>query len=205
MSSLTILALGNSLTAGFGVTAKQAYPALLEQKLMAAGYACRVINAGINGETSGGALSRINWALTLEPDIVILETGINDHLLGIDPARTAGNIRRMVRIFKENGLTLILAGMCPVQTFGRGDTAAFARLYPAIAEQEAAILIPFFLEGVAGKTLGNSVLSQADSVHPTAAGYKIVVETVYPYVIEAIERLNTAPGSGLFSSGATHF
>ncbi len=192
MSSLTILALGNSLTAGFGVTAKQAYPALLEQKLMAAGYDCRVINAGINGETSSGALSRINWTLTLEADIVILETGLNDHLLGIDPALIAGNIRRLVRIFKENGLTVILAGMCPGRAFGRGDTAAFARLYPALAEEKAAILIPFFLEGVAGQPASNSILSQADGVHPTAAGYKIVVETVYPYVIEAINRLQTA-------------
>ncbi len=187
MNNLTILALGNSLTAGFMVAARQAYPALLERKLMAAGYACRVINAGINGETSGGALSRINWTLTLEPDIVILETGLNDHLLGLDLALTAGNIRRMVRIFKDNGVTVILAGMHPIRTFGE-KAAAFARLYPAIAEEEAVSLIPFFLEGVTD----NFVLTQMDGVHPTAAGYKIVVETVYPYVIEAIKRLKTA-------------
>ncbi|MCP4623271.1 MAG: arylesterase, partial [bacterium] len=112
--------------------------------------------------------------------------------LGLAPALIAENIRRLARIFKENGLTLILAGMCPDRAFGRDDTAAFARLYPAIAEEEAAILIPIFLEGVSGKPPGNSILSQADGVHPTAAGYKIVVETVYPYVIEAINRLQTA-------------
>ena len=184
MSTLTILALGNSLTAGFMVTSRQAYPALLEQKLIAAGYVCRVINAGINGETSGGALSRINRTLTLAPDIVILETGINDHLMGLDPTLTAKNIRRMVQICRKNGVTVILAGMRPAPAFG-GDEAAFIRLYPTIAEEEAVILIPSFLEGVAG----NSVLTQADGVHPTAAGYKVVAETVYPYVLEAIEQL----------------
>ena len=184
MSTLTILALGNSLTAGFMVASRQAYPALLEQKLIAAGYVCRVINAGINGETSGGALSRISRTLTLAPDIVILETGINDHLMGLDPTLTAKNIRRMVQICRENGVTVILAGMRPAPAFG-GDEAAFTRLYPTIAEEEAVILIPSFLEGVAG----NSVLTQADGVHPTAAGYKVVAETVYPYVLEAIEQL----------------
>jgi len=137
MSSLIILALGNSLTAGFGVRAEQAYPALLEQKLVAAGYACRVINAGINGETSSGALSRVSRTLTLEPDIAILEIGLNDHLLSFDPALTASNIRRIVQIFKENGVTVILAGMPPIRTFGGEDITAFARLYPAIAKEEA--------------------------------------------------------------------
>jgi len=190
MSNLTILALGNSLTAGFMVATRQAYPVLLEQKLIAARYACRVINAGINGEISGRALSRISRALTLEPDIVILETGLNDHFLGLDPALTATNIRRMVRICQENGVTVILAGMRPVPAFGGDETATFARLYQAIAEEEAVILIPSFLEGVVGKPTGNSVLTQADGVHPTAAGYKVVVETVYPYVLEAINQLS---------------
>jgi acyl-CoA thioesterase-1 len=189
MSDLTILALGDSLTAGFMVAAKKAYPALLEQKLIAAGYACRVINAGINGETSSGALSRISQALSLKPDIVILETGINDHLSGFDPALTARNIRQMVRICKESGVTVILAGMLPIWAFGGGDPAAFAQLYPTIAEEEAVILIPSFLEGVVDQPGGNFVLTQADGVHPTAAGYKVVAETVYPYVLEAINRL----------------
>lgn len=189
MSRLTILALGNSLTAGFMVATEEAYPALLEQKLIAAGYVCRVINAGINGETSGGALSRISQALTLDPDIVILETGINDHLMGLDPALTAKNIRRMVQICRENGVMVILVGMRPVPAFG-GDEVAFARLYPTIAQEEAVTLIPSFLAGVVDTSTGNSVLTQADGVHPTAAGYKVVAETVYPYVLEAIKQLS---------------
>ena len=185
MSSLTILALGNSLTAGFGVMTAQAYPALLERKLIAAGYACRVINAGINGETSDGVLSRINRALMLEPDIVILEIGINDHLLGLDPALTERNIRRMVRLCQDKRVTVILAGMSPVGVSEGDDTTAFARLYPAIAAEEAISLIPFFLEGV----IGDAGLTQADCVHPTAAGYRIVAETIWPYVIDVIDRL----------------
>lgn len=186
MNNLTILALGNSLTAGFRVATKEAYPALLEQKLIAAGCACRVINAGVNGETSGGALSRINRVLTLDPDIVILETGLNDHFLGLDPALTAKNIRRLVQICQESGVTVILAGMRPA--FG-GDEVAFAHLYPAIAQEEAVILIPSFLAGVTDTSTGNSILTQVDGVHPTAAGYKVVTETVYPYVLEAINQL----------------
>lgn len=189
MNNLTILALGNSLTAGFMVATTEAYPALLEQKLTTAGYACRVINAGINGETSGGALSRISRALAREPDIVILETGLNDHFLGLDPALTAKNIGRLVQICQESGATVILAGMRPASVFG-GDEVAFARLYPTIAQEEAVILIPSFLAGVVDTSTGNSVLTQADGVHPTAAGYKIVAETVYPYVLEAIKQLS---------------
>ncbi len=184
MSSLTILALGDSLTAGFMVAPKQAYPALLEQKLIAAGYTCRVINAGINGETSSGALSRISRALT--SDIVILETGLNDHFLGIDPILTTSNIRQMVQICQEDGVSVILAGMRPIQAFDGDDSTAFAQLYPTIAKEEAVILIPSFLEGV----VGDSVLIQADGVHPTAAGYIVVAETVYPYVFKAIKSLS---------------
>ena len=176
MSNLTILALGNSLTAGFMVATRQAYPALLEQKLIVAGYACRIINAGINGETSGGALSRISQALTVEPDIIILETGINDFFLGLDPALTAKNIRRTVQICRQSGVMVILAGMRPIPEIS-GDEAAFARLYPTIAEGEGVILIPSFLEGVADTPANRSVLT-FDGVHPTADGYKVVAETV---------------------------
>ncbi len=191
-NKLIILTLGNSLTAGFMVATKQAYPALLEQKLTATGYPCHVINAGINGDTSIGALSRINRTLTPKPDIVILEIGLNDHFLGLDPALTASNIRRMVRICQKNETTVILAGMYPIQVYGGDDTTAFARLYPTIAAEKAVILIPSFLEGVVDQPAGNSSLTQTDGIHPTAAGYKIIVETVYPYVLEAINQLKTA-------------
>ncbi len=182
----TIVAVGNSLTEGLGVAEAEAYPAVLEQKLQANGYPYRVINAGSSGETSSGALSRVNWVLSLKPDIVILETGGNDGLRAIDPALTEQNIRELVTKFKESGSVVVLAGMQTAQNLGREYTTAYAAIYPTIAEEQDVILIPFFLEGVAAEP----TLNQADGIHPTADGYQIVVDTVYPYVVEAIEILD---------------
>jgi acyl-CoA thioesterase-1 len=178
----TIVAVGDSLTAGFGLREEDAYPAQLERKLHAAGYRWRVINAGINGETSSGALSRINWILKLKPDIVILETGANDGLRGIDPRVMQDNIGEIVRILKKNNVKVVLAGMRMLTNMGREYTEAFSAVYPRVARREELILIPFFLAGVAGDPL----LNQSDGIHPVAEGYRIVVETVYPYLLQAI-------------------
>jgi acyl-CoA thioesterase-1 len=180
----TIVAVGDSLTAGLGVNAEEAYPALLGKKLQAAGLNFRVVNAGSSGETSSGTLSRISWVLNLKPDIVILETGANDGLRGIDPELTRGNLLRLVDICKTGGVTVVLAGMRMVQNLGEAYTTAFANIYPEVARERGVILIPFFLEGVAGERR----LNQEDGIHPTAAGYRKVVESVYPYVVRAIEQ-----------------
>lgn len=180
-----IVAVGDSLTEGLGVNDTDAYPAQLENKLAAAGYAYRVINAGISSETSSGTLSRINWILTLKPEIVILETGANDGLRGIDPALTEKNIDAIVRRLKENRVTVVLAGMQMVSNLGERFTTAFAKIYPSVAQQHQLTLIPFFLEGVAGVPSKNL----PDGIHPTSEGYRIIVENLYPYVIEAIERV----------------
>jgi acyl-CoA thioesterase-1 len=181
----TIAAVGDSLTAGLGVDEEEAYPAQLERKLAAEGYRWRVVNAGISGETSSGALSRVNWILKLKPDIVVLETGANDGLRGIDPAVTRKNIAELVRILQENKVTVVLAGMRMVANLGPQYTKAFASVYPAVAKERGVILVPFFLQGVAG----DQDLNQADGIHPTAEGYRIVAETVYPFVREAIEKV----------------
>ncbi len=180
----TIVAFGNSLTEGLDVTPDQAYPAHLERKLISEGYPYQVINAGVGGETSSGALSRIDWILNLKPDIVILETGGNDGLRGIEPALTQENISQLVRYFQERDIEVVLAGLQIVQNLGQEYTTAFKEIYPAVAEEHGVILVPFFLEGVAGEP----ELNQADGIHPTPAGYEIIAETVYPYVIEAIEK-----------------
>ena len=172
----TIVCVGDSLTAGLGVDEKDAYPALLERKLRDAGYPWRVINAGISGETSSGALSRVEWVLKLRPDIVILETGANDGLRGIDPGLMKRNIDETVRILKKNKVSVVLAGMRMFANLGREYTNAFSAVYPFVAKKHGVILIPFFLEGVAGEP----ALNQADGIHPTAEGYRIVVENVYP-------------------------
>jgi acyl-CoA thioesterase-1 len=179
-----IVAFGDSLTEGQGVEEAEAYPALLADKLQAAGYNYQVINAGASGETSSGALSRVDWMLTLEPDIVILETGGNDSLRGIDLTLTEQNIDEIITRMEDHGITVVLAGMQTIQNMGQSYTEPFREIYPTLAEKHNLILIPFFLEGVAA----SQTLNQPDGIHPTADGYKIVVETVYPYVVEAIER-----------------
>lgn len=181
-----IVAMGDSLTEGLGVNIDDAYPAQLERELRASGYTYTVINAGVSGETTTGALARVDWVLTLQPDLVILATGGNDSLRAIDPALTKENIRKLVQAFQEANVPVILAGMQTVQNLGEAYTNTFRTIYPAVAEEYQIPLIPFFLEGVAG----DPKLNQPDFIHPTAEGYTIVVETVYPYVVEALEQLN---------------
>lgn len=180
----TIVAVGDSLTAGYGLDEADAYPAQLERRLWEAGHPWRVVNAGISGETSSGALSRVNWVLNLKPDIVILVTGANDGLRGIDPKVTKKNLDEMVRILKERNVTVVLGGMKMVTNLGRDYTGAFSAVYPAVARRHNLILVPFFLDGVAGR----ADLNQADGIHPTAEGYRIVVDTVFPFVVKATEK-----------------
>jgi acyl-CoA thioesterase-1 len=179
-----IAAVGDSLTAGYGLSEKEAYPARLEQRLLAEGYRYRVVNAGISGETSSGALSRIRWVLTLKPDIVILETGANDGLRGIPTDLVERNLNETVRILKEHDVIVILAGMQILGNLGRDYATAFKEIYPRVAEKQGVILIPFFLESVAGEPR----LNLPDTIHPTAEGHGIVADTVYPYAVEAINK-----------------
>jgi len=185
----TIVAVGDSLTAGLGVNEENAYPARLERKLRAAGYDWRVVNAGISGETSSGTLSRINWVMKLGPDIVVLETGANDGLRGIDPALTRKNIDATIRMLKQKNVVVVLAGMQMVGNLGREFTQEFADIYPALARKHGLILIPFFLQGVAG----DPSLNQADGIHPTAEGCRIITNTIYPFALNAIERSKKRP------------
>lgn len=181
----TIVAMGDSLTAGLGVDEAQAYPARLQARLTADGYPYRVINAGVSGETSSGALSRLDWVLTLAPNLIILETGANDGLRGIDPGLVRKNIDTMVARLQAEGVAVILAGMKMVRNLGPEYTDAFEAVYPAVAAARNVPLIPFFLEGVAG----DPALNQADGIHPTADGYGVVTENIYPFIKEALDRL----------------
>jgi acyl-CoA thioesterase-1 len=178
-----IVAVGDSLTEGLGVAEEFAYPALLEKKLQSDGYQYRVINAGVSGETSSGILTRIKWVLTLKPDIVILVTGANDGFRGIDPELIKTNILTIVRILKEKKVTVLLGGMQIGQNLGKEYITAFEEIYPLVAREENIGLIPFFLTGVAA----NPKLNQADGIHPAAEGYRVVVDHIFPYVIETIE------------------
>jgi acyl-CoA thioesterase-1 len=185
----TIVALGDSLTAGYGVKEKDSYPVRLEKKLREAGFQWHVINAGVSGETSGDILSRIDSVLKLKPAIVILEIGVNDGFQGIDPQVTRNNIDETVRIFKAHKVIVILAGMRMLTNPESDFSKSFAAIYPDVARKHGIILIPFFLEGVAG----DPSLNKADGIHPVAKGYQIVTETVYTYLRRALDRKNKRP------------
>jgi acyl-CoA thioesterase-1 len=183
-SPITIVAMGDSLTEGLGVPEERAYPAVLERNLQKAGYPAKVINAGISGETSAGALSRAEWILRLNPDILILETGANDGFRGVDPEAVKQNIAAIIRILQKRDVVVVLAGMKMVKNLGENYIQAFEDVYPNLAVDFDVIFIPFFLEGVAG----NPDLNREDGIHPNAEGYRKVADHVQPYVEKAIER-----------------
>ena len=181
-----IVALGDSLTAGYGVDLNKSYPALLEKKLQENGYHYRVINAGVSGETSSGTLARVEWILTQNPEIVILETGGNDGLRGVAVSLLEENLREIVEILHENNVAVLLAGMKMVWNLGPVYVSEFNKVYPKIAEEKGVVLMPFFLEGVAAKR----DLNIEDGIHPNSAGYVVIVENLYPYVVKVIDSVN---------------
>lgn len=180
----TLVAVGDSLTEGLGVAEASSYPAVLEKKLQEKGYHYRVVNAGISGETSSGAFSRIKWILKLKPDIVILVTGANDGFRGIDPTLIKRNIRRIIQILAKQKVVVVLGGMKIVHNLGRDYSNAFEALYTDLAASEDVVFIPFFLAGVAAV----SELNQTDGIHPNAEGYRQIVDNILPYVVEAVKK-----------------
>ena len=174
----TLVAFGDSLTAGLGVGPKASYPSLLQAALEAAGYRFRVINAGVSGDTTAGAVRRVDWVLKSRPRIVILEFGANDGLRGWPIHQTRMNLETIITRLQAAGVTVVLAGMQLPPNYGEDYTAQFAALYPELAHKYSLTLIPFFLEGVAG----NPALNQVDGLHPTELGYRLVTETVMKYV-----------------------
>jgi acyl-CoA thioesterase I len=171
-----IVAFGDSLTAGLGVPSDQSYPAHLQRRLDAAGYAYRVVNAGVSGDTTAGGIRRVSWALNSKPTIVILELGGNDGLRGLSLKETKANLERIIQQFQQASVTVVLAGMKLPPNYGQDYTAGFEALYQAITIQYHLTLIPFFLDGVAA----SSSLNQADGIHPTGEGYRLIVEKVFP-------------------------
>ena len=184
--SITIVALGDSLTEGYGVQSHQAYPVLLETRLRNEGFPCTVINAGISGETTSGLLSRLDRIIRLKPDIVILCTGANDGLQRMSVSRIRTNISKIVRLFKENQVTVVLAGMKMLVNYGPSYTEPYNRIYPEIATEEGVVFMPFFLEGVAGIREFNL----GDGVHPNAKGYQKIAAAVYPYAVKVVQQIS---------------
>ena len=179
---ITIVAMGDSLTAGYGLPEEEAYPAKLERRLRQEGYNCRVVNAGVSGETTSDALSRLDWVLSMNPDIVIFESGANDGLRGINPRVPRENIDKILTRLHEKGVVVVLAGMKMVVSLGPTYVADFNAIYPDLAKKHGVLFMPFFLDGVAAKPK----LNQDDGIHPRAAGYDIIVENILPLARQAI-------------------
>lgn len=173
----TIVFFGDSLTAGYGVDPDEAYPALIQKKIDGAGLPWRVVNAGLSGETTSGGLRRLDWILRQKVDVFVIELGGNDGLRGIAPAVTRSNLNRMIERIRQQapGVKVVITGMLLPTNMGPEHTRDFAAIFPEIARESGAVLIPFLLDGVGG----NPSLNLPDGIHPTAEGHKIVAETVW--------------------------
>ena len=180
-----ILFLGNSLTAGYGLDATQAFPALIQGRIDSLGWNVKVINAGQNGDTSAGGLRRIDWLLRREFHVLVLELGINDGLRGIHVDVTRQNLQAIINRTKSRypGVKAVIAGMQVPPNMGEDYGSSFRAIFPQLAKKNGAQLIPFLLEGVGG----NPGLNLPDGVHPSAEGHKIVAENIWK-VLEPLLR-----------------
>jgi acyl-CoA thioesterase-1 len=179
-----IVAFGDSLTAGFGLPQPASYPALLQKKLDADGFAYEVVNAGVSGDTSAGGVRRIDWALEGDVKIVILELGANDILRGQSIDAMKENLARIIERAKARGATVLLAGMEAPTNSGAEYRQAVHEAFPSLSREYNAPVIPFFLDGVAGI----DSLNQNDGIHPNEEGTKIVTETVYRSLRPLLEK-----------------
>ena len=170
-----IVVLGDSLTAGLGVAPDEAYPALLEARLRREGFAYRVVNAGVSGDTTAGGLRRLDWVLRARPDLVLVALGANDGLRAQPVAALRDNLTAIVTRLRAAGVRVLLAGMRLPPNYGAAYGGAFAQAFPAVARATSVALLPFLLDGVAG----DPNLNQADGIHPNPAGHRIMAETVW--------------------------
>jgi len=186
-----IVALGDSLTAGFGVSPDEAYPALLEARLGREGYDYRVVNAGVSGDTSAGGLRRMDWVLKLSPEIVIVALGANDGLRGLPTIAMRDNLRAIVRRAQSAGAKVLLAGMRLPPNYGVDYAQEFEKVFPDLARGTKVPLIPFLLEGVAGEAR----LNLADGIHPNAEGQRRVAEHVWPHLRQLLAKAGVSRGA----------
>jgi acyl-CoA thioesterase-1 len=179
-----IVALGDSITSGLGVAADEAYPALLEVRLRRDGYAHRVVNAGVSGDTTAGGLRRVDWVLRAQPEIVILALGANDGLRGQPPQTTRANLEAIVARLTAAGARVLLAGMRMPPNYGETFTRQFEAVFPAVARRANVALVPFLLDGVAA----DPTLNQADGLHPNAAGHRVIADRLWPHLAPLLKK-----------------
>lgn len=188
---LKIVAFGDSLTAGYGLSAGASFPAKLEQALKANGAAVTVVNAGVSGDTASAGLGRVDWSVPDDADAVILELGANDALRGVDPAVTKAALDKILEKFKARKIPVLFAGMRAPRNMGADYVRDFDDLFPALAKTHDALFYPFFLEGVAT----DAKLNQPDGLHPNEAGVDAIVKGILPSVEELTARARSARGS----------
>ncbi len=182
-----IIFFGNSLTAGYGVEAEEAFPGLIQKRLDSLGYDYNVINAGVSGETTASGLSRVEWVVKRQPvEIFVLELGGNDGLRGIKPEETNKNLRAIIDKVRDihPEVKILLAGMMVPPNMGQSYASEFQELYPKIAKEKNVNRIPFLLKDVGGE----AELNLPDGIHPTPEGHKIVAETVWNHLKELLKK-----------------
>jgi acyl-CoA thioesterase-1 len=184
---IKILALGSSLTQGYGLPPGTEFTTQLQQALKAQGIDAEIVNAGVSGDTSADGLSRLDWSLADHPDAAIVEMGSNDMLRGVSPAETEKNLRAMLMTFQKDHIPVMLTGMQAQRNLGTEYVTQFDAIYPKLAKEFPVIFYPFFLDGVAL----NPKLNQADGLHPNPAGVKIIVARMLPDVKKLIAKVHS--------------
>jgi acyl-CoA thioesterase-1 len=182
-----IVCLGDSLTAGLGLEPEQAYPALLQQRVQAAGYPYDVVNAGVSGDTSAGGLRRLKWSLGGDARVLIVALGANDGLRGLAVEELRRNLSAILEEARSRDIAVLLAGMEAPPNFGPSYTRSFRDVYSGLARTYEVAFVPFLLEGVAGVTR----LNQADGIHPTAEGQRALADLLWPELERVLKGLDS--------------
>ena len=185
---IRILAFGDSLTAGYGLAEQDTLPTRLADALNKMGRPVIMINGGVSGDTTADGVSRLDWALADQPQIMILALGANDMLRGLDPKTTRANLDTIIRRTKAAGVEIVLAGMLAPPNLGAEYKSAYDAVYSDLAKAHNLLFMPFLLQDVAQ----DSVLNQADGIHPNGDGVAIIVRNLLPYVTQAMDKLEAA-------------
>ena len=178
-----ILALGDSLTAGYGLPEEDGFTSRLQAKLRSQGFSVTVLNAGVSGDTSAGGRARLAWALADKPTHAIVELGANDGLRGLEPGAMRANLDAIVSRLKKAGVHVLLTGMRAPPNYGRRYEEAYNRVFPELARKHGVPLYPFFLAGVVARP----ALNQRDGIHPNRKGVMVIVDRITPYVVRLLK------------------
>lgn len=183
-----VVVLGDSLTAGLGLPETEAFPAVLQRKMDAAGYKFEVVNAGVSGDTSAGGMRRLDWALEGDVKVLVLALGANDGLRGLPVDQLKRNLEQIIANAKKRQITVVLAGMEAPPNYGPEYTSGFRNVYSSLAREQGLVLIPFLLDRVAGV----SALNQGDGIHPNRQGAEILADTVWRSLRPVLDKISTS-------------